>query len=234
MHAIALFAVLAVAVRFDPILDGLSRVLLEGRSAWFGLGVVAALAVAAVMARRAAAERCLRTTAAIVVFTFLGAVTYRAGEWLFDSLLSASGPLSTSVSTLATGSLASRLLPFVRRRRWLMRVLLEVAVSLIVPVLIGLAYFGLRGWLPTLEGIEVLAVLAAWAAAVFVVVVVPVNRCAPHAVYRRRLVDAFLRRGRAVSLSSLARPTGHAPVHLVNATVNLPGSRALANRKSVV
>ena len=134
-------------------------------------------------------------------------------------------------------------------RRIALKVMLLLA-GIAVPVLCLLLFFTMYAagdrslalclpwWSPFhyLSGLGVLAILAL-ALALVAVLVLNINLTGPHRFYRDMLAAAFVKKSDddedSVALEEL-NPTGRAPYHLVNTTVNLPSSTnsSLRDRKA--
>ncbi len=187
----------------------------------------------------------------------MAAVVAIAFGWLLTIIYGAhwpswkiSGGIAAAIAAAAPAIL--RFVPVIKTpavRRIALPVLLWI-VGLLIPIgvlalFLGTVYFGsleslppLEGWGPIAawSGFELLAALAVllWLVAVFVL---NINLTSPHRLYRDALARTFIWKSEEdsapVRLADL-NPSGLAPYHLINTTVNLPSSQdaALRDRKS--
>ncbi|MBI5850495.1 MAG: patatin-like phospholipase family protein [Planctomycetes bacterium] len=231
---LAVYAVLGTAVGLQIAVQE-SGVPLKRVWFWTGIaiGVPVLFVLSAFVAKRpeGVVHRALRSVLQVLfAAAVLGGFVEFASwfhAWTLRAPFTSSAIGTSTVGLSAIVAFAAKLL----RRRWIAALAIEIALTLLVPLALAWTYAELEGVVALADTGVRLRYVAVLVVAFLTTAFVSLNRISPHVFYRSRLVRTYLPEGSdALKLSALAPEASRMPYPIVNATVNLPGSRDLAMR----
>lgn len=150
--------------------------------------------------------------------------------WLYQSLLCLTGSPGAVLGLIATLPVLFAGIAFVLGTATAVGRALIVLAGVAGPLLLLMTYFALHDWIDT-SFVWVITFSLIAVALIGWLWFINANQISPHRYYRNRLAETYLlRRGEKTAvdpqpLSSLRANNPTAPYHLINAAVNLPGSK---------